>query len=159
MPSYPGASGATVPVASNASPIALQKGESAYVFGVLAATASQLPINEGNVALETVANAVSQASIAVCIQSQQGDYAPGLSIEIRFPSTPGAGGTIKIQEADTDADAFYLTMSNSAYTIDVSGGALVFRVDLIPTGGKFLRLLYTKGANNVTLWAKITRLS
>jgi hypothetical protein len=80
-------------------------------------------------------------------------------VELRFPSTPGAGGKVEVQEADTDADGFYLTPSTAAYTIDVSGGATVFRVDLSPTGGKFMLLKYTKGANNVGLTGKITRLA
>jgi hypothetical protein len=157
MPPYPGAPGAIVPVASNQSPIALQKGESCYVWGVLAAGATQLPVNEGNVAVEEVA--AGSASIAVCLESMAGDTAPGVMIEIHFDSTPGVF-EVDIQEADTDADAFYILPTNTAYTINVVN-AVTFnvRVDLAPTGGKFMRLFMKTLPNDADVWAKITRLA
>jgi hypothetical protein len=158
MPSYPGAPGAVVPVASNLSPIALQKGESCYVFGVLSATATQLPVNEGNVAVEEVP--AGTASIAVNLQAgSESQPPPMLCIEIHFDSDPGVA-EIDVQEADTDADAFYITMSNANYTIvPTRTGNINTRVDLNPTGGKFLRLFVKTLPNDADMWAKITRLA
>ena len=157
MPAYPGVSGATVPVASNASPIALQKGEYAYVFGVLASGATQLPINDTNVASETQVAPV--ASIAVNLQGQFGDPPPMVTVELHFDAAPGAF-EVDIQEADTDADAFYILPGATAYTINVVVAATNnARVDLSPTGGKFMRLLLKTLTNAVKVRAKITRLA
>lgn len=158
MTTYPGAQNATVPVASNLSPISLQKGESAYVFGVLKAGATQLPINETNVDIEEVA--AGTASIAVQLaQGTMGDPPPMICVEIHFDSTPGVF-EVDIQEADTDADAFYITPSNASYTINaVNATTFNVRVDLSPTGGKFMRLFVKTLPNDSDMWAKITRLA
>jgi hypothetical protein len=164
MPNYPGAPGATSPAASNLSPIALQRGESQYVFGVLAASATQLPVNDTNVADEAAAgqNAV-QASIACNLQAgSEGEPVPMVTVEVSFPAAPGAGESIAIQESDTDADAFYITPSNTAYTIATftnNSGRYVARADLSPTGGRYMRLVRTKGANAVAIRAKISRIA
>ena len=159
MPNYPGAPSATAPVTSNASPIALQKGESVYLFGVLSSTATQLPVNDNNVATEAAPAGATQASIAIDIQSQAGDPPPAISIEVRYAAAPGAGESIAIQEADTDADAFYITPTNAAYTINSFSSQNTARTDLSPTGGKFLRVVRTKGANAVACTVKATRLA
>lgn len=155
---YPGIAGATVPAASNVSPIGLQKGESCYVWGTLAAGATQLPINEGNVAVEEVAQ--NTASIAVNLQAGSETMPPPMvTIEIHFDSTPGVA-EIDIQEADTDADAFYITPTNAAYTVVPSTTSpFNTRVDLSPTGGKFMRLYMKTLPNDADVWAKITRLA
>jgi hypothetical protein len=155
---YPGATNAIVPVISNASPIALQKGESCYVWGVLAAGATQLPINEGNVAVEEVAQGT--ASIAVNLQPGfEGMPPPMVCIEIHFDSTPGVF-EVDVQEADTDADAFYILPAAAAYTISaVNAVTFNVRVDLSPTGGKFMRLFMKTEPNDSDCWAKITRLA
>ena len=160
MPQYPGAVGSFVPAASNSSPIALQKGESCFVLGTLAAGATQLPVNEGNVAAEAAPAAPTVSSIAVNLQA--GDEAqppPMVCVEIRYASAPGAGEQVVIQEADTDADGFYITPSNSAYTVTAFNANNAARVDLSPTGGKFMRVQRTKGANAVACSVKITRLA
>jgi hypothetical protein len=160
MPSYPGTSGTFVPAASNLSPIALQKGESAYVLGVLASTATQLPVNEGNVAFEAAPAVASQASIAVNLQPTEGASPPPMvTVEIRYNGAPGASEQIEIQEADTDADAWFITPTNAAYTVTSFNANNVARVDLSPTGGKFMRVKRTKGANAVGCTVKITRLA
>lgn len=157
MPSYPGASGATVPVASNASPIALQKGESVYVFGALSATATQLPINDNNVVSETIA--AGTASIAVNLQPMDSNMTPMVTVELHFDGAPGAF-ELDIQEADTDADAFYILMSATAYTINVVNAATQnARVDLSPTGGKFMRVFLKTLTNAVKIRVKLTRLA
>jgi hypothetical protein len=157
MPQYPGIAGATVPVQSNASPIALQKGEYVYVFGVLSSTATQLPVNDTNVASETLV--AGTASIAVDLQAQMGDPPPMVCVELHFDGAPGAF-EVDIQEADTDADAFYILPSATAYTVNVVVAATQnARVDLSPTGGKFMRLLLKTLTNAVKVRAKITRLA
>lgn len=157
MPSYPGSAGATAPVASNASPIALQKGESCYVFGALAATATQLPINDTNVVSETIA--AGTASIEVDLQPQASDPPPAVAVEIHFDGAPGAF-ELDIQEADTPADAFYITPAAAVYTVSaVNAVTQNARVDLSPTGGKFMRVLLKTLTNAVKTRVKITRLA
>lgn len=156
MPPYPGVALATVPVASNASPIQLQKGESCYLVGKLAAGATQLPVNDQNVAGENFAG----ASIAVNLQPGSESMPPPMvTLEFHFAAAPGAGESFAIQEADTDADAYYITPTNSAYTVATFNANGVARVDLSPTGGKFLRIFRTVGANNLSCTVKATRLA
>lgn len=156
MSNYPGVANATTPVASNLSPIALSKpGDYHYVFGVLAASATQLPVQDLNVAGESPAP--PQASIAVELPGAENAGPPMVSVEGLFSGAPGAFN-IQIQEADTDADGMYITPTNTIYTITaVVGNA--FRVDLSPTGGKFMRVLLSSRTNNVSLRCKITRLA
>lgn len=157
MPAYPGSAGSFVPVNSNLSPIALQKGESVYVFGKLAAGATQLPITDATLALETILAGVP--SLAVNLQSQAGDPPPAVCVEIRFSAAPGTF-EIDIQEADTDADGFYITPSAAAYTVSaVNATTQAARVDLSPTGGKFLRVFIKTLTNAVNVSVKITRLA
>lgn len=156
-PVYPGAPGSFKIATYNNSPIALQKGEHQYVWGLPDSTETQLPIRDNHLALETIL--AGQASIAVNLQAQAGDPPPMVCVEIRFSAAPGVF-EIDIQEADTDADGFFITPSNSAYTVNaVNAVTFVVRVDLSPTGGKFLRLYMKALANAVNVSAKITRLA
>lgn len=157
MPAYPGTAGAYVSAKSNLSPIALEKGESHYLFGKLGATGTQLPITDATVAGETIAG----ASIAVNLQAgSEGQPPPMVCVEIYFPAgAPGSGETIAIQEADTDADGLYITPANSAYTVSSFNANNAARVDLSPTGGKFLRVTRTIGSNNQAVVVKATRLA
>jgi hypothetical protein len=160
MPPYPGAPGASAPAASNASPIALaDPGDYCYVLGQLASTATQLPVNDTNVANEAAPVGSTESSIAVALLSRDSAAPPAVSVEVFYPSAPGSGESIAIQEADTDADAFYITPTNSAYTISSFSSANTARSDLSPTGGKYMRVLRTKGANAVACRVKITRLA
>lgn len=161
MPNFPGPLNGLVPVQSNASPIALARpGDSCYLFGVLASTATQLPVNDSNIAFEAApAGAGAQGSIAVLLAAAEDAPAPAVAIEIVFPSAPGAGESIAIQEADTHGDGFFITPSNPAYTVTSFNANGVARVDLSPTGGKFMRVARTKGANAVGCTVKITRLA
>lgn len=159
MPNFPGPANGTTPVLSNASPIALHKGESVYLFGVLSASATQLPVNDSNVTFETPA-ASPQASIAVClVGAEEGSPPPMVTVEVLTNGAPGAGETIAIQEADTHADAFFITPIAAAYTITSFNANNAARSDLSPTGGKYLRVLRTKGANAVGATVKVTRLA
>lgn len=158
MPAYPGIGLATAPVASNASPIALQKGESCFVFGVLPAGATQLPVSDGNVASETLAAPI--ASIAVNLQPSETNSPPMVCVEGHFDGAPGTF-EVDIQEADTDADAFYIMpTASTAYKVTaVIASTQNFRVDLSPTGGKFMRILLLTLTNAVKFRCKITRLA
>lgn len=158
MPAYPGVAVATVPVASNVSPIALQKGESCYVWGKLKAGATQLPVSDTTVAVEAIL--AGAASIAVNLQpGNESQPPPMATVEIHFDGAPGVA-EIDVQEADTDADAFYITPAAAAYTIvPTATGNFNTRADLSPTGGKFMRLFMKTLPNAVNVWAKITRLA
>ncbi len=167
MAQYPGASGATAPAKSNISPIALHQSESHYVFGKLASGATQLPIQDGNVAGEAT-GVLPYASVAVNLQMSNVNAQPMVCIEVAFvlattglPSAPGAF-EVDIQEADTDADAAYFTPTNANYTINtVNATSQRVRVDLSPTGGKFMRLSVKTLTNaaTVNILGKITRLA
>jgi hypothetical protein len=155
MPNFPGAAGGTTPVLSNASPIVLAKpGDSCFLFGVLAATATQLPVTDANVATENLAG----ASIAVGLPQQEEGGPPAVSVEVICAAAPGSGESIVVQEADTHADGCFIMPNNAAYTINSFNTYNVARADLSPTGGKYLRVSRTKGANAVALTVKVTRL-
>jgi len=157
---YPGTANSRTFVSSNVSGIQLEKGEYCYVLGALAAGSSQLPINDQNVADEAAPAGATEASISVNLQAgSEASPVPLVCVEVSYPSAPGAGESIAVQEADTDADAFYITPSNTAYTINSFSSNNAARADLSPTGGKFMRVLRTKGANAVACRVKITRLA
>jgi hypothetical protein len=159
MPNFPGTPGGTTFVASNASPIAIAKpGDYVYVFGLLAASATQLPVNDTNVAFEAAPGA-PQASIAVELPCAENAPPPMVCVEVLTNGAPGAGESIAIQEADTHADGFFITPTNPAYTIATFNSNNAARADISPTGGKFLRVQRTAGANAVGAKVKITRLA
>ena len=157
MPLYPGIAGATVSAPSNISPVYLDKGSSHYVFGKLSTTATQLPVIDSNVTAEAIV--AGQASMAVTLApGAQGDAAPSVAVEVRFSAAPGTF-ELDIQEADTDADAFYITPTNTTYQISaVNATTFIARADLSPTGGKFMRVFMKTLTNVVNTTCKITRL-
>lgn len=153
MPNYPvGATTVNAPGVV-AFPTPLQIGESVYLFGVLAAGATQLPPNPTNVAGEQPA--VPQASIAVNLDARDGGPAPGVFVEGQFSGAPGAF-EVDIQESDTDVDADYILPTNSTYKITAVVGNN-FRADIIPTGGRFMRAVLVSRTNAVSLILKISR--
>lgn len=153
MPAYPGVAGATVPVNSNLSPIALDRGESCHVFSTVGVHATQLPANAND---ETIL--AGTASIAVCLNPVDAAPLPMVCIELHFSAAPGAF-ELDIQEADTDADAWYITPSNSAYTVTAVNSNNNARVDLAPTGGRFMRVFMKTLTNVVNTRVKLTRLA
>ena len=134
----------------------LNPGGWAYVFGLPLTTPPS--IGPSNILAEKVV--AGEASLAVCLGlGQPGNPPPMVSVEVHFAANPGVF-EIDVQEADTDADAFYLTPSAAAYTFSaVNGVTFNGRVDLPSTGGKFMRLFMKTITNNVNCWAKITRLA
>ncbi len=84
---------------------------------------------------------------------------PMVTVELHFSGAPGVF-ELDIQEADTDADAFYILPSAAAYTVSaVNATTQNARADLSPTGGKFLRVFMKTLTNAVNCWVKITRLA
>jgi hypothetical protein len=157
MPLYPGPQGALVPTAADwAGVIALQKGEFVYVFGKLATTATQLPVDDHNVANETIL--AGQASIAINLQPQFGDPPPMVCVEGVFSAAPGTF-EVDIEEADTAADGLFILPTGSSYKVQaVNATSQAFRADLSPTGGKFLRAHVITLTNAVNFRLKFTRL-
>jgi len=158
LPSYPFPAGSTTQSASAPNPVTgacpLARGESVYLFGT-APPGAQLPATTSNVVGETPA--VPQASIAINVGDfQEGGPAPGVSFEGFFSGAPGVF-EVDFQEADTDFDTAYILPSNAAYKVTAVVGNN-FRVDLIPTGGRFMRAVLVSRANAVSLILKATRL-
>lgn len=102
-----------------------------------------------------------QAGAQVCIVPRvYGGVAPAIAIEIIFTGDPGTqAGAIQVQEADSDADANYLTPAAAAYTIATAAGTNAYRVDLINTGGRFLRVRLAARANAVGFVVRATALA
>lgn len=158
MPNYPGAASSKTSAPSNISPLALSTpGDSAYLFGTLSTGATQLPITDSTVTGESPA--AGTASIAITLPARDGSAVPMVSFEGFFSGAPGTF-EIDIQEADTDADALYILPSAAAYTVSaVNATTQAFRVDLNPTGGRFMRVLLKTRTNAVSLVVKATRLA
>lgn len=158
MPNYPGAAASKVSVASNISPLALSTpGDSAYLFGTLSTGATQLPITDSTVTGESPV--AGTASIAITLPSRDGGAVPMISFEGFFSGAPGVF-EIDIQESDTDADGLYILPTAAAYKVTaVDATTQAFRVDLNPTGGKFMRVKLVSRANAVSLVLKVTRLA
>jgi len=157
---YPGTAGSFTPSPSPNTGRILERGDSEYVLGALAAGATQLPINDTNVTFEAAPAGSTEASISVSLSSVPDSSGPPMiCVEIHMNGAPGAGESIAVQEADTDADGFYITPTNAAYTVSAFNANNAARTDLSPTGGKFLRVLRTKGANAVGCTVKVTRLA
>src|SRR3972149_5561972 len=159
MPSFPGPANGKTFVASNASPIALKPGDSVYVFGQLAATATQLPVNDTNADFEAAPADAAVASIAVQLPGAENLGAPAISVQFETNGAPGAGEQFEVQEADTHAGAYFITPANPAFTVSSFTANNLARVDLSPIGGKFVCVKRPKGANAVSAKVKITRLS
>lgn len=154
MPNYTGAAGSTV--LAPTPPPDLVVGDSVFLFGTIG-TGTQLPPVDATVAAETPA--VGQASISAAVAPDSGQVSVAYSVEIKWTANPGAA-TVLVQEADTDADAFYITPSNTTYTISTFatvGTVFVARADFSPTGGKFVRVKVSANPNAAALTVKLTK--
>lgn len=161
MPSYPGAAGSFVPAKSNASPLAMAAGDQQYLLGLLTPGATQLPVGDANLAFEPAPVGATQASIAVTGGNMpDSDSAPSFSVEVHCNGVPGAGESIAVQVADTDADGLYVTPSDTSYTLATFNANNVARSVLNALFlGDFIRIVRTKGANAVGITVKISRLT
>jgi len=165
MPNYPGTSGSstlmTAPIAL-AVPSALMPGDSTYLFGIVPAANAR----GSDATIRGEQPGVPQASMAICLAAMGAISPPTICFEISFyatgtliPAAPGAF-EIDLQEADTDADAFYIMPAATPYKITtVIAATQKARVDLSPTGGRFLRALLVSRANAVDVVVKVTRLA
>lgn len=115
-------------------------------------------ISDSNVSVEEIAQGI--ASMSVCLATGRPFSPPPMvCIEIHFDSDPGVA-EIDVQEADTDADGFYILPTAAAYTVvPTRTGNINTRVDLSPTGGGFLRLFMKTLPNDADVWASIRRLA
>lgn len=105
--------------------------------------------------------ALPQSGAQVSIIPRRSSVAvPSISFEILFTADPGTqAGAILFQEADTDVDGAYITPTNAAYTLATAAGTLAYRVDLSPTGGRFMRPKWAARANAVGVVVKATALA
>lgn len=92
---------------------------------------------------------VSESSIACLISRLQGSFYPwGVSYEIAFSGAPGTF-EIDVQTADTDADAYYVTIAS------ITTGALnagnVGRIELPNFWARYTRVKVVSFANAATV--------
>jgi len=173
MPPYPGTAGSQqqgAGIQPSQVPTCVDPGDSIYLWGTVPAA------NAGgsDAGVKGEQPAVGTASIAAYIAGANAMASPpAISIEVSFfatgtlnPSAPGSF-EIDIQEADTDADAFYAVPTvaenpdgTTAYKItSVSATTQKARVDLSPQGGKFIRALLVSRGNAVDMVVKLTQSS
>jgi hypothetical protein len=93
------------------------------------------------------------ASIAVQLERQKSAFYPfGASYEISFGGAPGTF-EIDIQNADTDADKYYVTM-NQVTAVNANN---VARVELPSSYMKYTRVKVVTLTNDVTVTVRVTR--
>jgi hypothetical protein len=155
MPPFPGAPGSAVVQPALCS---LGPGDFAYVFGIPpTAQGSSNAIDDTNVVLETILAGIASGSVAFSIKG--GGTPPMVCVELTFSAAPGAF-ELDIQEADTNSDASFILPTNANYTVNtVNALTQKFRIDLSPTGGKFMRVYMKTLTNAVKCSVKITRLA
>jgi hypothetical protein len=158
---------AGIPLGPTQVPTDLKPGDSMWMFGIVPAANAGGADDKLILGEQPAVPAAGVASIPACITSPvQGGPPPMVTFEFSFyatgtlvPAAPGAF-EIDIQEADTDADAFYIQPTNAAYKVTaVNATTQKARVDLSPTGGKFIRVLLLTRTNAVDFVAKVTRLA
>lgn len=145
-------------------PTDLKPGDSCWLFGKVPAA------NAGGADDALILGeqpAAGTSSIPICITPPpQGGPPPMVTFEFSFyatgtlvPADPGVF-EIDIQEADTDADAFYILPTNATYKVTVVV-AVTFkaRADFSPTGGKLMRVKLVTRTNGVDLAAKASRIA
>lgn len=171
MSNYYGLAAGTVPgigpnnVALGASqiPTDLKPGDSAWLFGIVPA-ANAGGANDALIKGEQPA--AGTASIPICVGPMGSGGTPMVCFEVSFyatgtlnPAAPGAF-EIDIQEADSDADAFYILPTNTTYTINaVNAVTQKVRIDVSPSGGRFMRALLKTRTNAVDVVIKATRMT
>jgi hypothetical protein len=155
MPSFPGLPGSSVVQPALCS---LGVGDSVYVFGVApTGQGAGNAIDDTNVVSETLLAGVASGSVALVLP--RGGAPPMVTLDLAFSGAPGAF-ELDIQEADVNCDADFILPSNSAYAvIAVNASSQRARVDLSPTGGKFLRVYLKTLTNAVNVKVKISRLA
>lgn len=155
---------AGIPLGASQGPTDLKAGDSAWLFGIVPA-ANAGGADDALILGEQPAAGTASIPISISVPTQGGPP-PMITFEFSFYATgtlvPAAPGVfeIDIQEADTDADAFYILPAAAAYTVNaVVAATQKARVDLSPTGGKLMRILLKTRTNAVDLVAKASRLA
>jgi hypothetical protein len=133
MPNYPTTVSATTLPAFP--PTALWPGEFAYLFN------AESP-------------AAPQASDRVAIGNKDMNYPASISVEVQFSAAPGAF-ELDVQDADTDADAYYQNVSGGQLT--AVSAAFTGRIELVPIKGRFLRVRLASLDNAVQVTARVQR--
>jgi hypothetical protein len=140
MPEYPGVDGATTPTV--ALPVALYPGDSVLLWNA-----------------EHVQPSVAEASIAFTLPQATGvGTLAAVVFELLFGGAPGSF-EMDIQEADTDADAFYIMPTPAAYKITAVNANQIARSDILTWGGRFGRVYFPTLTNDVLVTVRATRVA
>ncbi|HEY6339323.1 MAG TPA: hypothetical protein VIW68_12590 [Candidatus Sulfotelmatobacter sp.] len=130
----------------------LSRGGFTWLFGTV--TVPQVPP-----AYETLMAKVPIASVPAAVQIGNALPLESISIELEFSGIPGAF-ELDIQEADTNADAFFqqiqLPAGAGGAKITVVSAANTARFDFNPLAAKFVRVVLQSLANNVGIRVKIS---
>lgn len=152
MPAYPGIANSTVqPSSIGLNSIA--SGEWVWLWG------TGLPFGgaTGGTFLptfETILAGAASQRVAIAVGSEA-KYAPAVTAEILFSGAPGTF-EVDLQEADTDADAAYITLPTGGTLTSVNANN-IGRFDLIPVAGHFLRFFMKTLTNSVNVAGRIWR--
>jgi hypothetical protein len=160
MPAYPGPINSDVPLqfpftqvapapappVLTPAPQGLSRGGFTWLFGIV--SVPQVPP-----AFENLSALAPIASQRASVQIGNALPLESISIEVEFNGAPGAF-EIDIQDADTDADAFYQTIPNAK--IMAVSAQNIARFELNPFTGKFVRVVLKSLTNNVGLRVKVT---
>lgn len=166
MPPYPGPVNSDVPLqypftqilpapappVLTPAPQGLSRGGFTWLFGIV--SVPQVPP-----AFENVSALVPIASQRASVQIGNALPLESISIEVQFSAAPGAF-EIDIQDADTDADAFYQTVQlpGGAGPVKITAVSAqnIARFELNPFTAKFIRVVLKSLTNNVGLRLKVT---
>ncbi len=147
MPVYPGQLNSDVSLTFpftggllTPAPQGLSRGGFTWLVGTVVYPTTQPAAFESLVAPVASTRAAVQIGNALPLQA--------LSIELEFSAAPGAF-ELDIQDADTDADAFYQAIPNAAIT--VVSAQNIARFELNPFAGKFVRV-FMKTLTNAVGW-------
>jgi len=153
MPAYPGLLNDDTPLTYPSTngrltpaPQGLSRGGFTWLFGVV--SVPQIPP-----AFENLQALVPIASNRASVQIGNALPLESISVEVEFSAAPGVF-EIDIQDADTDADAFYQQIPNAKIT--AVSAQNVARFELNPFTGKFIRVVLKSLTNNVGIRLKVT---
>jgi hypothetical protein len=128
----------------------LSRGGFTWLFGVR--STPQVPA-----AFESFQGKTPVASVPVAVQIANGLPLESVSIEVEFSGTPGAF-ELDIQDADTNADAFFqqIQVSGAGAKITVVSAANTARIEFNPFAAKFVRVVLASLTNNVGIRVKVS---
>jgi hypothetical protein len=156
MPPYPGLLNDDTPLTSpftgtpprlTPAPQGLSRGGFTWLFGIVSVPQVPAAFELGLSALVPI------ASLRASVQISNALPLESVSIEVEFNGAPGVF-EIDIQDADTDADAFYQQIPNAKIT--AVSAQNIARFELKPFTGKFIRVVLKTLTNNVGIRLKVT---